>query len=295
VRPHLGTILGAAQAEADDEMLKRAFVQTPDYHALLHSTDFNYVVGRRGTGKSALFLNLKESFAKDSGVILLAEQPTDYEMVELQSVLKAISSDYRILRPITRLLWTVHFLVEATKVASTHYRFVKSPYEDFLLEYLSKHSVSDKESDAAQCLRRLKEIVTEGATPEEIPRRIATAFDINHLSDRLKDALAQTQQKIVALYDRLDEGWLPESPAVAVLGGLAKASADFGLKVTRRRISASLRVVIAFRSARRSFSFMWSGVIPCSCAHERNEFTARTRTLHPPGVNPLLRIQMMND
>src|SRR4051812_29696910 len=64
-----GHILGHARAEADGDMLKRAFVETVDLQALLNSTTFNYVVGRRGTGKSALFNKLREQFPNDGALV----------------------------------------------------------------------------------------------------------------------------------------------------------------------------------------------------------------------------------
>ena len=168
--PPYGSVLGAANAEADEAMLRRAFLQTPDYHTLLHSTDFNYVVGRRGTGKSALFLGLREKFTEDSGVILLTEQPNDYDMVELQALLKTISPEYRVLRPITRLLWGVHLLIEAARVAANNYRFTKALRYEFLTEFLKKHSIDETETGAAQCVRRLKSIVGSGVRAEECGR-----------------------------------------------------------------------------------------------------------------------------
>jgi energy-coupling factor transporter ATP-binding protein EcfA2 len=222
----LGSILGAAQAEADDVMLSRAFLQTPDYHTLLQSTDFNFVVGRRGTGKSALFLTLRNAFAGDSGTILLTERPSDYDMLELQAVLATVSSDYRVLRPITRLLWSIHLLIETAKKATAHYKFDKSPYEPFLTKYLQTHARNEKESGAAQCLRRLREFVEKDLTAEEIPRELAGTFELSHLTEALREALTLTQLNVVALYDRLDEAWTPEVPAVAVLGGLVKTAAE---------------------------------------------------------------------
>ena len=222
-----GTLLGATQAEADHAMLQKAFLQTPDYDALRYTTDFNYCVGRRGTGKSALFLNLSEMFKSDSGVILLTEQPNDYEMVELQSVLQKISNDYRVLRPITRLLWTAHFLIEAARKASEHYRFSKSRHNVYLSDYLQNHQITKYETGTAQCLRILKKIVTSCVRPEEIPHAIASALDINQLGEAIKETLAQTQLNVVALYDRLDEAWVPDTPAISILGGLAKTAADY--------------------------------------------------------------------
>jgi ABC-type uncharacterized transport system ATPase component len=53
-----GNLLGAPRAESDIKMLNTAFVETQDFHALIDTRDFNFVVGRRGTGKSALFMKV---------------------------------------------------------------------------------------------------------------------------------------------------------------------------------------------------------------------------------------------
>src|SRR5438128_1018538 len=50
-----GNILGEIVAEADSEMLQAAFYESRNYRELVHGTDFRFVVGRRGTGKSALY------------------------------------------------------------------------------------------------------------------------------------------------------------------------------------------------------------------------------------------------
>ena len=64
--PKVGNILGAARAEADTVMLAKAFVETADYRALVQTDDFNFVVGRRGAGKSALFAKVKEHFSNEN-------------------------------------------------------------------------------------------------------------------------------------------------------------------------------------------------------------------------------------
>ena len=46
--------LGDIRAEADHEMLGHSFIETPDYKTLISATDRAVVVGRRGSGKSAL-------------------------------------------------------------------------------------------------------------------------------------------------------------------------------------------------------------------------------------------------
>jgi len=70
-----GNIVGAARAEADAQMLATAFVETADYRTLTETTDFNFVVGRRGTGKSALHAKVTSTFRAARACCVLQPSP----------------------------------------------------------------------------------------------------------------------------------------------------------------------------------------------------------------------------
>ncbi|MDN2631819.1 hypothetical protein OB913_26430 [Klebsiella pneumoniae] len=46
-------------------MLSSTFIETADFRTLIETDDRTIVVGRRGTGKSALFIQLNEHWKKD--------------------------------------------------------------------------------------------------------------------------------------------------------------------------------------------------------------------------------------
>ena len=223
----LGNILGAPQAEADSLMLRQAFIETADYQTLLHTTDFSYVVGRRGTGKSAISQRLKEAFVHDTGIVLVVEEPQDFEMIELQSLLKSISSEYRVLRPISNLLWTTEFLLKALSNVSKHYKFHKSPASASIKDYIKTHSESLTISAVYNCTSILRRVLKETRVPEEIPGVIAKQYNIGQATKSLTEVLELTGLRIISLYDRLDEAWIPEATSVAILGGLAKTAAHY--------------------------------------------------------------------
>ena len=223
----LGNILGDARAEADQVMLSRAFIETVDYQTILHTTDFNYVVGRRGTGKSAIYQRLCKDFTDDTGVILLTEEPQDYEMLEFQTCMEQVSKEYRILRPIARLLWSAHVLIQATKNISKHYKYAKSKHSLFLNQYLKKHSSDAILSGCEFCTSLLRQVLKEHIEPDKIPRFIVDRNEISVAMDALKEVLDDTGIRIVYLCDKLDESWLPEAKSIAIMGGLTKAVADY--------------------------------------------------------------------
>jgi ABC-type cobalamin/Fe3+-siderophores transport system ATPase subunit len=93
-----GNFLGTPRAESDLRMLAAAFVETEDFRALIDTRDFNFVVGRRGTGKSALFLKVSESLQKQKSVYLYYQSATEYDSLDLLSTVIAISKEYHEIR-----------------------------------------------------------------------------------------------------------------------------------------------------------------------------------------------------
>jgi len=223
----LGNLLGSAQAEDDHLMLERAFVETADYQTLLHTKDFSYVVGRRGTGKSAIFQRLKERFCTDTRLILITEEPQDFEMLEMQSLMCGISSDYRALRAISRLLWTANFLVKTLTAIAVHYRFAKNEKASFIREYLRAHSSLANHGGASNCSMILRNALSKTKVAEEIPGVIASQFRMALAMDAVRDSLDDAGLSVVVLYDRLDEAWIPAVTPIAILGGIAKMAADY--------------------------------------------------------------------
>ena len=98
-----GNIVGSARAETDSAMLSAAFVETADFRALTETSDFNFVVGRRGTGKSALYERVTDHFSKTKGVICLFERPEEFQTLQMQAALVGVGASYREMRASTRL------------------------------------------------------------------------------------------------------------------------------------------------------------------------------------------------
>ena len=64
----IGNLLGTARAEADSHMLAQAFLETGDFRALQTTNHYSFIVGRRGTGKTAFFLQLMKEFELDKQI-----------------------------------------------------------------------------------------------------------------------------------------------------------------------------------------------------------------------------------
>jgi hypothetical protein len=221
----VGNVLGSARAEADSDMLAKAFVETADYHALVYTRDFNHVVGRRGTGKSALFQKTKAFFSADQNTFLVASTPREHETLALQSALHDIHADYRSGRAILRLAWKIDILLSVFE-ATRHYKLQRVAEHSYIQTYRDAQQTLSTPAGVQRCAAILRTLRHGAASETEIPNKIATELRVNWLQENVRAMLTATARSGIVLWDGLDEGWVPDQVATAVLGGLAAAVAD---------------------------------------------------------------------
>lgn len=224
-RKPVGNILGAGRAEADREMLKRAFVATADYRALVDTVDFNFVVGRRGTGKSALFQKAAEYFSSDKHVLLSAHTPQEHEVLELHRLLAKSAKDYRGARALGRIAWQLELLSIAVDGLRAHYKARKNGTQLFMTRYVEQHPELFRAQGLPRVVSILQHAWAESAA-EPNPGFIAGHYQLDELTDNVRAALTESKLRTVVMFDGLDEGWESTWYATAVIGGLAIAAAD---------------------------------------------------------------------
>jgi energy-coupling factor transporter ATP-binding protein EcfA2 len=222
-----GNLLGGPRAEVDSRMLEKAFVQTHDFQALVNTNDFNFVVGRRGTGKSALFQKVTEFIKNNKIGYVYSESATEYEALELQVTLNKISDRYSVIRAITRVAWRISLLLGLLYKVRDHYKFDSCESCEYLCNLYDKV----KHLWDYGCYKRTCEIVKmfkqNDASGEEIPGLIATYFEIERLHKSIAEVLRTLNRTVYFLFDGLDEGWKPSESYTAIIGGLSSCAADF--------------------------------------------------------------------
>ena len=222
-----GNLLGGIRAEIDSEMLEKAFIKTHDFEALVNTRDFNFVVGRRGTGKSALYLKVTEYLKKNKLGYVYCNIPQEYEQLSLQSCLKKITTTYQEIRAITRVAWRIAILIDLLGNIKKHYKFKSSDDYEFLIDYSLKHQAFFDLSIFAKTNKIIKGCHKECDDPIELPGEIAFYYKIEKLQKAINNSLLTINKFVYFMFDGLDEGWSPNELSTAVLGGLASCSADF--------------------------------------------------------------------
>jgi hypothetical protein len=217
-------ILGNPRAESD-RLLEKAFVETVEFHALINTDDFRVVVGRRGTGKSALFKQICHHYAGQQRVLLHQETPQEHHALAVQARLERLGCNYRTGRATCRLLWRGYILNVISRLLRNHFKLKGSKVQSEIASYTTRHSGLVQCASAYDFAARMLDSIAE-PNAITLPGHIASLLEVDHIEDAIKRGLQDANCRAVMLFDSLDEGWEPSEIATALLGGLVLTSSD---------------------------------------------------------------------
>lgn len=217
--------LGDVRAEADHVMLSQAFFETPDYLTLLESQDKIIVVGRRGTGKSALTYKLEKQWSsvKTNTVILI--NPDEHHMLSLRHWILKLGTEFLVIKASSRLIWRYGLLLAAAQALTTKFKIKEAIAScPTLMTHLHRWGKSDTAFfDKLRALMKLH--LSNELEPTEVIGHLADALQIAQIEKELQRAIPLDYQ-IKILLDRLDEGFEPDLYGVAFIDGMVTAAID---------------------------------------------------------------------
>lgn len=222
----LSNPLGDIRAEADHLMLARAFYETPDYLSLLESDDKVVVVGRRGTGKSAITYRLQKQWADPKASILVLVEPEEHQTLALAPLVALTGTKFLSVRASCRLIWRYGLMLEVAQKLVVRYKSREAVAQS---ETLNKHLKEWGRVDQAffEKLRiLLKRVLPANTEPDDAIGVLADALEINSIERALKQILSTASFKVHILVDRLDEGFDPNNSNIAFIDGAITAAID---------------------------------------------------------------------
>lgn len=232
--------LGVTTAENDKRMLTDAFIETADFRSLIESDDRTIVVGRRGTGKSALFYQLNKHWEKDKKILILKFSPEDTQIIGFRSILQPFAFSFNLARAATRLLWKYSLLMEIASYISSHYKLSSQiSNEKNLKEHISRW-ISVKGDILRKC-RIIANDYLDSNKPEASIGDLQSNLDISEIEEKIIKTLEKSDRHVVILMDRLDEGYEPDSIGIGIIAGLAYASIEINQKSDKIRPIVFLR------------------------------------------------------
>lgn len=221
--------LGDLRAEADGQMLDRVFLETADYRTLIETSDRIIVVGRRGTGKSALTLHLEKHWRHSSDTVVIKIMPEEHQTIGLRPKVELFGDSFNKIRAGCRLLWRYGLMMEAAHHLSKQYRFSNS---DGFRNIETR--VDEWSSYGRDILDRYATVlatsVNKKSTPEARIEDLPISLDISDVESSLLSA-CDNSKNVVFLIDRLDEGYQPDNNGIGFVDGLVQAAIDLKTRI----------------------------------------------------------------
>jgi hypothetical protein len=187
--------------------------------------DHTTTVGRRGTGKSALFYRLGKFWTADDKLILLKLAPEEIDILGLRPYVDPLGARFNLIRAYYRLAWRYALSMEIATHIFQGYTYANLPHSSPLIETLRAWKTSG--NTASDRLRfRLKTIPRSTENLDGQIADLATTLELADLEVALKHALADAQQPFFILIDDLDEGYEPDQVGIGLVCGIIHAAID---------------------------------------------------------------------
>lgn len=224
-----GNLLGDIRAEHDKEMLDKAFFPTSDYKTLVESSDRCVVVGRRGTGKSALVHKLNEYWIGQRNTFVVIVAPDEDQIIGLRSILNSFGDNYIHIKAGAKIAWKYALYMEVLSRLNGHYKLKKNLNQPVIGPHIKDWGDS-RDNVATRLRRKLRKFVSTKNSPEDNIADLSYNLKVNEIEEALNDVFKQSDQKIVLLIDRLDEGYTPDNMGVALVDGFVQSVIDLNSK-----------------------------------------------------------------
>ncbi len=238
--PSKANILGDVRAEYDHKMLESAFYVSPDFRSLLESGDRTVVVGRRGTGKSALFFRLKKQWEASDFTKVITIAPEDYETISIQGILRPFSSRISLVRAAAKLGWRYVLLLETAKALKSHYKFAQIPGTSTLQAALKAWERSSATVPAKMRIA-IEPFLTGSRSPELMIGDLAQNLQLTEITKELTSCLEILNTPVRILIDRLDEGYESDEVGIGLIDGFLHASIEINNALPQTKAFMFLR------------------------------------------------------
>ncbi|WP_064603706.1 P-loop ATPase, Sll1717 family [Photobacterium sp. J15] len=222
-------ILGDIVAEHDEDMLSQAFYETPDYKSLVESNDRCVIVGRRGTGKSALVHKLGSYWRSQKRKFVISLAPEEDQIIGLRALFSKFGDNFVHLKAASKISWRYALYMEIASHMYNHYKLRKHIESSGLNKAINEWG--HKNINLATKLRaRLNSVIDKEVSPEENIADLSFNLGLDDIEIKLFEVLKKSDTEIILLIDRLDEGYTPDSLGVALSDGFVQANIDLNAK-----------------------------------------------------------------
>lgn len=212
--------MGDPTAENEMTTLSSYYLAIDQYNRAMHG-DVNLVVGRKGSGKTALFIQLRDRVRADKRNVVVDLKPEGYQLLKLKEDILAYLSEGSRQHLVTAfweyllLLEVAYKLLEKDRNTYKHNHLITQLYLD--LEETYRIQKFSSEGDFSERLLSLSQRIAgeyqakygttqlQRLTTDQVTQ-LLYLHDIRSLRSRLSRYL-EKKQSVWILFDNLDKGW----------------------------------------------------------------------------------------
>jgi hypothetical protein len=256
LRPLEKIDLGDLAAENEIKGLRLYFVATAEYNEAKRG-HARLVVGRKGTGKTAIFYGIRNAYRLSHSHLVLDLKPEGHQFTKLRESINELSpgSQEHVLTAFWNyvlLMEIAHKIVHADKVFSYRDSSLRTAFLEVAQAY-GTEAVTEQADFSERLLKLVDDVVSRKAgvaailTTAEVTNLIYTK-DIRVLSDALGKYLAK-KDGVWLLFDNLDKGWPvfgAKAEDILILRSLLEASRKLERQLESRDVE--FHAVVFIRS-----------------------------------------------
>jgi hypothetical protein len=232
---------GDVRGENDHRALDETFYEWQDYKTLFESSDRFIVVGRRGTGKSALAYQLGRIWkGRRSPIISIA--PTEEQMIGLRPLAAMFGNSVSRIRAGIKIAWKYAVLMEIASNLEEDYKTKNHITDDV---FLSKEIALWQKSGSnciARIRARLKIFSQDSNSEEEKIADLSDHLNLDQLCELVASLIDSIDRTYILLVDRLDEGYEPDAIGTGIIDGILHGTDEI-----RTAIGEKIRAVVFVR------------------------------------------------
>lgn len=229
------TLLGEQTAEYDSAFLHSNFIETPEYRSIIETKDSTVVVGRRGTGKSAMFSRLQKLWGTQRGANVIAIAPQDYQTISFRSIFRGLETNYNHVRAASRLVWKYSLLLEMLSNLARHYKSQERLAGFSRIQEELKYWQLNTNDFFGRMTNRLSPLLRKEKNSEDIIVELPQILKIDELEKAFDFVFEKSPIRFYILIDRLDEGYENDEAGAAIISGAISVISDLNKKYERIR------------------------------------------------------------
>lgn len=254
---------GEFLAEHESEELPDYYVETFNLSTLIKN-DYNIVIGRKGTGKTATLYCLKNHLEKDSRNHVCLIKPINFEIDALVKILQVPSEEYER----SYLIESAWKLLIYTEVAKSIYSKIdikplyalsqaETDFKNFVMENsdLFLKDFSERLEEELEKIRQ-SNIINAGEKFSDFRIKLSEVMHENTLATirNLLSNLFDKDRKILVLIDNLDKSWKKDNKLdlqsdwilglLGVTGRIVRDLSSFTVKGQQKKIDFHLTVFL---------------------------------------------------